>query len=330
MAVPDLYARIRDLLPEVTLRRDGADHEVRRRWIAVVVSLVVAFVLWFTFSMRESYSLVVDVPIVIERLPEGRALGQPPPQRARVTVQGEGWELLKLRRSPPALAIRTTNESVDVYAAASESNRFPPGVSVQSVLPSSITLDLEPRVTRTVPIRVRADLETAELYDFLGEPSVEPDTVRISGARSIVNTLQSWPTALLRRDNVSRTFTTTVPLSDTLRGLVATSVNQVRVTVPAALFTEATRELEVYTEGAPPGTDPVRLIPSRVTVTYRIPVEQFDRSQESSDFYAFVPYASALEDTTGTVRPILHLPEELHVRDARIEPRWLQYRIRVE
>lgn len=330
MAASDLYARLRDLLPELALRRESSEHEVRRRWIAMGVSVAVAFVLWFTFSMRESYSLVVEVPVVVERLPEGRALGQPPPRRARVTVQGEGWELLKLRRSPPVLPIRMTSETVDVYAAATESHRFPPGVSVQSVLPSSITLSLEPRVTRTLPVRVRTELEAADLYDFLGPPTVEPDTVRVSGARSIVNGLRDWPTAVVRRDDVSGTFSTMVPLADTLSGLVATNVNQVRVTVPVALFTEASRELPVRTEGAPAGSDPIRLIPSRVTATYRIPVDEFERSRETSDFYAFISYEAALEDTSGTVQPVLHLPEELHIRDVRFEPRRLQYRIRVE
>jgi hypothetical protein len=330
MAVPDLLERIRALLPEVAIRRDLAEHEARRRWLAALMALVVAFVLWFTFSMRESYLVVVEVPLVVDRLPEGRALGQAPPERARVTVQGEGWELLKLRRRPPDLAIGATDERVDVYAAASESNRFPPGVSVQSVIPSSIVLDLEPRITRTVPVRVRTQLATAELYDFLGTPTVEPDTVQVSGARSIVNTLQYWPTVPVVREDVNRSFTAAVPLADTLRGLVATSVSQVRVSVPVALFTEATRELEVRTEGAPPGTDPIRLIPSRVTATYRIPVDQFDRSRETEAFYAFVPYDVALGDTSGTVQPLLHLPEELYVRDARVEPRRLQYRIRVE
>lgn len=330
MPLTNFYERLRGFLKEVTSQRETSEREARRRWAAAGVSLAVAFVLWFTFSMRESYSLVIEVPIVVERLPEGRALGQAPPQRARVMVQGEGWELLKLRRRPPELPISTTDERVDVYAAASEMNRFPPGVSVQGAIPSNIVLDLEPRITRTIPVRVRTRLQTAELYDFLGPPTVVPDTVQVSGARSIVNTLQSWPTVLLEREGVNRTFTASVPLSDTLSGLVTTSVRSVRVTVQAELFTEATREIDVRTEGAPPGTDPIRLIPSRVTVTYRIPVDQFERAQETSAFYAFVPYEVALSDTTGTVQPILHLPEDLFVRDARFEPRRLQYRIRVE
>lgn len=330
MATPNLLDRLRALLREGVLRRDSLEDETRRRLVAVVLSVVVAFVLWFTFSMRESYSLVVDVPIVIQSLPEGRALARRPPEQARVTVQGEGWELLKLRRRPPTLDIRTADEEVNVFAAASESNRFPPGVSVQNVLPAAITLDLEPRITRALPVRIEADLDAAPLYDFLSAPAVEPETVLVSGARSIVNAMRDWPTVRLERDEVSGSFTAEVPLSDTLRGLVAKETDRVRVTVSAGLFTEAVRELEVRTEGAPPGSDPIRFIPSRVTVTYRVPVEQYERSRETSGFYAFVPYAVAINDTTGSVQPVLHFPEELFIRDARLEPRRLQYRVRVE
>ena len=330
MAAPNLFDRLRDLLPDMGERPDAEEHEARRRTLAILMSLVVAIVLWFTFSMRESYSVVVEMPIVVERLPEGRALSRPPPEQARVTVQGEGWELLKIRRSPPPLEINTPDETINVFSSASESSRLPPGVVVQSVIPATLTLELEPRITRTLPIRIRSKLKAAELYDFMGAPTVEPDTVQVSGARSIINGLQEWPTALLEREDVNRTFTTELPLSDTLAGLVDKSLNRVEVTATAELFTEATRELQVRTEGAPPDSDPVRLIPSRVTVTYRVPVDQYQRSIDTEAFYAFVPYASAINDTTGTLQPVLHLPEELVIRDPRFEPRRLQYRIRVE
>lgn len=330
MATQNLFDRLRDLFPEVGVRHDQPEHEARRRTLAILMSVVVAFVLWFTFSMRESYSVVIEMPIVVENVPEGRALGSSPPAEARVTVQGEGWELLKIRRSPPALAVRSTDETINVLSSASESSRLPPGVVVQSVVPTTLTLDLEPRITRTLPVRLTYDVEAAELYDFTGEPTVVPDTVRVSGARSIINGLQAWPTAPLERSDVTRGFVADLALSDTLAGLVDTEVDRVRVTVSVGLFTEATRELEVRTEGAPPGADPIRLIPSRVSATYRVPVDQYERSLGTPDFYAFVPYAAAINDTTGTLQPVLHLPEDLVIRDARFEPRRLQYRIRVE
>ncbi len=329
MASSNLIERLRDQLPEGPWS-EKQQNEGRRRALAIVMSVVVAFVLWFTFSMRESYSVVIEMPLEVRNLPEGRALSQRPPPTARVTVQGDGWELLKLSRGTPALEVDAEEESVDIYRAAAESNRLPPGVAVQSVVPASITLAVEPRITRTLPVRLRSDIEAASLYDILAEPSVEPDTVVVSGARSIVNGLQYWPTERIEREDVSETVTERIPLSDTLAGLVATNVSAVELRVPVSFFTEATRELEVRTEGAPPGADPIRFIPSSVNATYRVPVDQYEVSKEADDFYAFVPYSAAINDTTGTVQPILHLPEALAVRDVRFGPRRLQYRIRVE
>lgn len=325
-----LLTRVRAVLQEALVLRDTAITDERRRWIAIGLSVLVAFVLWFTFSMRETYSVVVEMPVEVRSLPAGRALSRMPPERARVTVQGEGWDLLKLQRSPPTLRISAQEAQVDLLAAASESSDMPTGISVQSAVPGLVQLELEPEVTRTVPIVPRAQVAPAPLFDLIGPARVEPDSVRVIGARSVVNALRAWPTVPLERDEVRGTVTAVVPLADTLRGLVRRNVQQVRMTVPAALFTEATRELEVRTEAAPPGAPPIRYIPARVEVTYRIPVEQYERSLETADFYAVVPYAVAVNDTTGSVQPVLHLPEGLHVRDARIAPRRLQYRIRVD
>lgn len=319
----------RQFLISAVERQQGMG-ERPRRWIAIVLSLLVGFLLWFTFSMREQYSVVVEMPIEVGRLPEGRALSTLPPSYARVTVQGEGWELLKLQRTPPALTLNAMEEQVDVFAAASESSRLPPGLSVQSVSPGSVRLELEPEVTRTVPIELVSEVETAPDFDLVGPPRIAPDSVRVTGARSIVLALDAFPTRPLEAEDVRQTFTIRLPLSDTLRGLVRTNIGSVEATVPVALFTEATRELMVRVEGAPPGAPLVVLIPSRVEVTYRVPVDQYERSLRTPDFYAFIPYATIVNDASGSVQPVLQLPPDLVIRDARVEPRRVRYRLRIE
>ncbi len=310
-------------------REAEGGHERHRVW-AMVLSVVIAGVLWFTFSLREQYAITVEMPVEVGAMPEGRALRALPPLVARVTLQGEGSQLLTLRRRPPTLVIPSPEDEVDLFSVASESPRIPPGVSVQSVFPPTVSLDLEAAMQRALPVRLRGTIEPAPLYDLLGPPTLDPDTVVVSGARSIVGRLDAFPTAPLSRDDVRESFSVELPLSDTLQGLVRTSVASVEVTASVGLFTEAQRELTLRVEGAPPGAAPVTLRPGRVTVTYRIPVEQFDAAQEEAEFYAFVPYATVVNDTTGAVRPVLHLPRGLAVRDAEVEPRRLRYFLRID
>ncbi|MEL7170938.1 MAG: hypothetical protein AAGN64_16455, partial [Bacteroidota bacterium] len=102
MASNDYFNRLRDLLASV-LPREAERPDARRRAFAMLFSLVVATVLWFSVSMDESYNLGVDLPIEVRRLPDGQALRSPPRSPVRVTVQGRGWDLLALSRNPPVL-----------------------------------------------------------------------------------------------------------------------------------------------------------------------------------------------------------------------------------
>lgn len=305
--------------------------ERQRRAIAIVLSIVVAFLLWFTFKLREQYLVVIEMPIEVVRLPEDRALSALPPQVARVALQGIGVELLRLGRNPPVLMIdAAAGPTIDMFVAASESPRLPPGVTVQSVSPPVIHLQLDPRISRRVPVRLEQRVAPARDYDFLGPPRFSPDSVTVSGSRAVVSPLESFPTAPLVLENVRETIVTRVPLSDTLRGLVRTDVMAVEVTVPVGPFTEGRREIPVRVEGAPPGGREVALLPSTVQAVFRVPLDQYQRAMRAQDFYAFVPYEIVAADATGSVQPIVHLPAELTIRDVRLEPRRVRYWFRVE
>ena len=48
-------------------------------------------------------------------------------------------------------------------------------------------------------------------------------------------------------------------------------------------------------------------------------------SERAPDFFATVSYDQIREDTTGYVRPELHLPSDLIIRDPEMIPSRLQY-----
>jgi hypothetical protein len=326
---PSRLDSLRRALAGLATRRKPME-EPQRRAMAIFLSLVIAFLLWLTFSLRETYTITVQMPIEIGRLPDGRALGEYPPREARVTLQGIGHELIGLQRNPPVLVLNASGETVDVLAAATEGVRLPSGLTVQSVSPSTISLSLEPEVSRRVPIQLVLDLDPAQDHDFLGTPQLDPDSVTVSGARSLVHLLGAFPTRPLRADGVRESFTARVALSDTLRGLVRTNIASTEASVQVARFTEGSRDVDVRVQGGPADALPVVLLPSRVRATFRVPIDQYDRALRTPDFFAFVPYSSVLADTTGSLMPVVQPPEGLAVRDIRLEPRRVRYWVRIE
>ncbi|MEM8557538.1 MAG: hypothetical protein AAGG50_06925 [Bacteroidota bacterium] len=331
MALSDSVDRLRDLAANI-LPRESERPDARRRTLAVLFSLLVAFVLWFSVSMDEDYALTIDMPVAVRQLPEGQALRVPPNSPARVTVQGRGWDLLALSRNPPVLALDVEEERVNLLSAANETGVLPTGVRVQGIAPMTLALALDEEVERRLPIRLRGTVELDADYEFLDAPRLQPDSVRVVGARSVLRDLDYVPTRLVEYEDVDQSFATMVSLADTLRGLVEADLTVTQLMVRVARFTEATRSLDVRVSGIPPGVRSVRLLPGRVTATYRVPVDEtlFERARTTDDFYAFVPYAEIARDTTGTVRPIPQLPGDIPLLDVTLDPARLRYYTGVE
>ena len=323
----DPFEKLRVLFPRALA--DERDEVARpgRSGLAMLVSVLVAFGLWFTFSMRETYTVAMEAPIRVASVPDGVALRQLPPRTALLQLTGEGWELLSLSRNPPAIVVNADGETVNLLRAASASNRLPAGVLVQGVQPQTVKLVLEPRLERRLPIVLTGAIRPMPPHRLLHPPVLTPDSVTVSGPRSLLRAVEAWPTAPLRREGVDRSFVQYVPLSDTFGALVTHSVRQVRVDVRVGPFTEAERDLEVRVEGVPAGVASVRLLPNRVRATFLVPTEgnHYDRALESPDFYAVVPYSAIERDTTGmvTVRP--RLPEGADLRGVRLRPQRVEY-----
>lgn len=323
----DPFERFRELFPR-TVREPMSSEQARGRLFAVIFSLVVAFVLWFTVSMRETYTVTVESPLNVMTTPDGLALAALPPPTVRVQLQGVGWDLLQLSRRPPGISVAADGPVVDLQGAAAETANLPAGVLVQSVQPQHIDLALDNRIQRRLPIVLTGQIDVAPTFGLLGVAVLLPDSVVVTGARSLLEDFSAWPSASLNLEGLRRSTTSIVGLSDTLSGLVTLSVDRTQVSIQIAQMTEGTRRLLIRTENVPSSVSDVRLIPETVQVTYQVPAEgdDYDLAEASGDFYAFVDYADIASDSTeGTVPVSVHLPSGPIIQNVRLEQNRVEY-----
>ena len=297
----------------------------RRRGLAVTLCVLISAVLWFTLTMRETYSVEVEMPTEVVNLPPDQALVALPPRTVDVQVEGEGFELLRLLYDRPPIPINAAADEANLDNAVYTVPELSRGVSVTSMTPSEVALRKEPRVTRTVPVRSGVDVRVPPTHDLTDSLRIVPDSVEVSGAASIVDSLAAWPTARRLFEDVRDTLDVRVPLADTLRGLVERSREDVRLVAPVEPFTEGIRDVEVIVRSAPSGGETVTLEQPTVRVRYRVPLSQYTRSQETSELFATVSYDAIRADHTGRVRPELHIPSGLLLRDVEVEPSTLSY-----
>lgn len=306
-------------------RGDGSESTSGHSGVAITVCILVALFLWFTLTLRDVHTDTVEVPLRVDNVPADEALVEYPPSTVRIQVRGEGFNLLRMRFNPPVVAVDGSQDQVDLSDAVSDLGR---DVQIESILPRSINLRKEPLRTARIPIQVRAELTTAPTYELVDPPSVQPDSVTVAGAESIIEDLLAWPTERVERSSLRDSLEVRVALKDTLRGLVRKDREATTLRAVAVAFTESIREVPVRVTGVP--ADVVSLDPSTVEVRYRVALDDYDEAQRAEELFATVPYDEIRTDTTGFVRPRVNLPSGLEVRDVEVRPERLRYFIALQ
>lgn len=306
-------------------RNDREDPE--RRGLVVTLCILVSAFLWFTFSLRETYSALLLMPTEVVNLPQDEALKTPPPPLVRVQVEGEGLSLLRLRLNPPTIPINASADQIDLQRALPE---LPKNIRPVSVSPSTLDLQKEQRITRKIPVRLRAEIETPATHDLVAPPQLAPDSVLVSGAASIVRGLEAWPTRPVSYEDVRDTLITRIPLADTLQGLVQRNIEATTLKAVSQQFTEGTREIDVIVTEQPSNQKLVSLDPETIRVRYRVLFSQYSEALRAPDFFATVSYDEIRADTTGRIRPRIHLPSDVVLLDVDYFPQTLNYFQRIE
>ncbi|TDI77869.1 MAG: hypothetical protein E2O84_00305 [Bacteroidetes bacterium] len=311
-----LTTRIRNVFSDPAFGDFQRDRAPRRKGLVITLCLMASAILWFMFSMQETYTQFFVFPTSVQNVPPEQALAGLPPQSVRVQVEGQGVQLLRLYYKPPTIVLDASAGTIDLSVAVAE---LTGSVRMESVMPTQIELILEERVVRKIAIHAVVDISTDIGYFEMGGRRMSPDSVTVSGARSVVEHLTDWPTIPVKMSQVNEPIELLLTLTDTLAGLVELDLEEIIFNVDVQAFTEGRRPIEIRVENAPSGRE-ITFDPISTVVTFQIPVNQFDQAISSDDFYASISYEEIRTDTVGRVFPRIHLPEDLDVRESRISP----------
>ncbi|MBC8043500.1 MAG: hypothetical protein IAF08_08645 [Rhizobacter sp.] len=303
-----------------------------RRLPAAFVAFLFAVLIWFFVAMTKRYTTTRSIPIIIRTDEAAVTARNTLPQTLDVKFEGEGWKILSLYFTQTEWIIDLSKEltkdilEIQTTAAAAQYIRpLPEGLSALEVQPPSLQLVLDAKLVRRLPIRLNTTLEPATGYTVLRDLKLSPDSITVSGARSVIGKLSSWPTADLAVKASEGNFKIEVSLSDTLTPQVELSQRVVIITGKTEQLTERTfSDIPVeLNEQRPAGQ--VTLIPNRLNLTVGGALSDLSRLSADS-LKVSVSFAAISADTTGSVSPSVHLPEHITLR--RKDPERLQYILR--
>jgi len=201
-----------------------------------IAALLCAVSLWLFVVAGKTYRMDVELPVHVVNLSNLLSPATHIPKSIPATVEGTGFDLVRLHHQDSSawveidlnhaqLGTQNINLGSHLFHSRLQSLRL-----LSLLGTSSLSIDLDTRITREVPIRIHRDLVPATNYVLIGDPVLIPSTVQVSGARSVLTKVFEIPTSPAPRMELTQSDTLQMDLStDGLPPQVTLSRNKVLV-----------------------------------------------------------------------------------------------------
>lgn len=299
---------------------------MRRNIIIFVNTFIFSVLIWFYINMNLTYSHVINVPLEVT-YSKNQAISSELPSNVEITIKAKGWELISimLMKEPKYLLdVSGYKKDGSIYLSqnAVDALQFPSGVIVQNVDPDIIEFTFDNIITKYVKVEANTVVNTKTGYIVVGSPRIVPDSVKLTGARSVISKIKYLSTIYREFNGIGSSFSRDIEIQDTLANLIKVEPKVVNVFYRIELYAEKTFEdVEVSVRNVPEDKE-VLIVPPKIKVSLRGGVEQLSKLF-SSDIKALIDYSQIVSDEQGYVVPRLELPENLNV--IQLEPEEFQY-----
>jgi hypothetical protein len=288
-----------------------------KRYYIIIASLIFALLAWLAVNLREDYTIVKVLPVTIENLKSGTALKYPVPKNVAITFRGKGLALAGLYLVPQVqynIDVSSVGRD-DFYltkANLPEHVTLPTALQMQDISPDTITLALDAFDEKKVSVSPRIVLDYREGYGQVGPIRLSPDSILISGSKTALLTINSWPTAYKKFDDIKSPINYMLPLEESEYYSVELTENAARLQIDVQPFAEKTfTGIPVRVTGVPVNREVV-LIPPKMDIIVRGGIEQLARLQEN-DFQLLMNYELLPQDSVVLVSPTLTSPPEVKI-----------------
>jgi YbbR domain-containing protein len=301
-----------------------------RKFPIILFSLIFSIMTWTSVNLGNIFQTTIEVPVKIENLRVDQAIAIPLPGTVRFTIQGTGWQLLNTLLTPNlyyTIDFSTLSRKNFLFTSRELNERvnLATSIHVLATAPETVVVRLDDRISKTVPITPMLGLTFREGFGIVGHIVTSPDSITISGARSLLSRISEWKTTVMTLTDINAPARVQCTLSDTLQFEIARPDTLITVRFDVQPIAERTIEDIPIEIMQVPENRNVVLIPPKISIIIRSGVNNVSRVT-ARDFQAAIDYRSILLDTSGFMKVFITGPE--HIQIVQQNPEQIQYVVR--
>ena len=193
-------------------------------------------------------------------------------------------------------------------------------IQILDITPDSLIFQFSERAEKMVPVVPELTLKFEKQYMQVSPFIVEPDSVRISGPKLIIDTIQQVFTEPAMVENVSSPVENEYNLSRISK--VEMDPSEVWVRVQVEKFTEASMKVPIEVINLPDSLV-LRAFPAQVTVSFQVGMNAYKTLNEHF-FRAVVDYAEAGTMLANTLQvKLVRMPD--YIQSVNYTPKTVEY-----
>jgi len=324
----EIEENIRNILKKGNFKPD-------RRLIVFLFFVVLSTIFWFLNRLEQEYTTEIRLPVRYINLPKDKILKNELPEFFSIEVNAHGYKLLEYKISNKflpyiinvnslTLRIHSRSENTKLYTLPvllkeDIESKLSSEFQIISISPDTLYFEFDERIFKKVKIISQINAQPAAQYMLRGEVMLLPDSVTISGASAIVDSINHVYTVKENILNLDKDYSDEVKLLK-IDDIEFSSEN-IDVNIDVEKFTEGTQKINITLLNVPDSLI-LRTFPKEVTVSYFVPLSDYDKISPQM-FDAIIDYKDIA--STGDMLQVKITNSPNYVQSLRYYPQQVEY-----
>jgi len=283
-------------------------------WKIVILSVLGATIFWFFNALNKNYNARINYPLEYTFQRDSVIVVAPLSNKVKIDVGGGGWTLFRKTfwfNAEPIIISLDNPTDIKYYTRSSLvpliSDQLD-GLNLNFVITDTVFINIEKKVIKKLKVQIDSlSVPIKEDFRITSPIYITPDSVFITGPKSIMDKMNLYVWAELDNNNIDEEFDDEVKLLLPNDRLVTASPTEVNINfnVEEFKFVELPINMEAINF---PNDSSIYMLDSMITIHYVVN-EKDAASIESSDFNVTIDF-SFLNKKDSTITPLLMYAHE--------------------
>ena len=252
-----------------------------KKLVIFLFFLCLSCFLWFLNALKNEYTTEISYPVEYSNHPTNKVLIKKLPSEFKLKVKSHGYTLFRnlFNKSINPIVIdidalyrKQKNNKFYILSSETEhqiTRQLLNDIHLIDIIPDTLYFEYSNMISKKVPVKPNLHIKYQKQYFQSGKVLLKPDSITVSGAKSILDTLKYVKTEALNYEDLQTTVFTNVELFK--HNDLVFSENEVLITLPVEKFTEASFIIPIEVKNKPKN-EQILTYPNEVRINFLVSI----------------------------------------------------------